>query len=247
MATHSSTLAWEPHEWRSLVGRCPWGHTGSDATEGLSSSRSTWISPSSNQEPIASQRNTHKFWMILIFRMFPFSFARNLPLWNFLSYDFTGQLHGLDPSTSGQCIISMKTINSQWSLLFSSWNIPKSPSMNALVCFVEKYPLLPSHLLNIKLLEPVDPGGSSSSEFHKVRYAFSEESLLLLRSSSCTILSSFLAPLYLTFLPSILVHQVLSHFPYLCSFTIIVTLSSFLDYFFHSPLKKFKFFHHLEK
>ena len=143
--------------------------------------------------------------------------------------------------------LSMKTINSQWRLLFSSWNIPKSLSVNALVCFVEKYPLLPSHLLNIKLLEPVDPGGSSSLEFHKVWYAFSEESLLLLRSSSCTILSSFLAPLYLTFLPSILVHQVLSHFPYLYSFTIIVTLSSFMDYFFHSPLKKFKFFHHLEK
>ena len=67
--------------------------------------------------------------------------------------------------------------------------------MNALGCFVEKYPLLPSHLLNIKLFEPVDPGGSSSLEFHKVLYAFSEESLLLLISSSCTILSSFLTPL----------------------------------------------------
>ena len=228
MATHSSILAWrtpwmeEPGELLSV------GSQSRTRLKGLSSSSSsTWISTSSNEELIASQRNTYQFWVILIFRLFPFSFGQNLPLRNFLSYDFPGLLHDLDPSTSGRCITSMKTINSQWILLFSILNIPKSPSMDPLGCFVEKYPLLPLPSLNIKLLEPVDPGGSSSLELHEVRYAFSEERLLLLISSSCTILSSLLAPLYLTFLPSILVHQVLSHFPYLYSFTIIVTLSSF--------------------
>ena len=35
MATHSSTLAWKTHGWRSLVGCSPWGHEESDTTERL--------------------------------------------------------------------------------------------------------------------------------------------------------------------------------------------------------------------
>ena len=35
MAPRSSTLAWKPHEWRSLVGCSPWGHKESDTTEQL--------------------------------------------------------------------------------------------------------------------------------------------------------------------------------------------------------------------
>ena len=35
MATHSSTLAWKPHWWRSLVGCSPWGHKETDTTEWL--------------------------------------------------------------------------------------------------------------------------------------------------------------------------------------------------------------------
>ena len=30
MATHSSILAWEPHEQKSLAGYNPWGHEESD-------------------------------------------------------------------------------------------------------------------------------------------------------------------------------------------------------------------------
>ena len=33
MTTHSSTLAWKFHVWRSLVGDSPWGCKGSDMTE----------------------------------------------------------------------------------------------------------------------------------------------------------------------------------------------------------------------
>ena len=33
MATHSSTLAWNPHGQRSLVGYSPWGRKASDTTE----------------------------------------------------------------------------------------------------------------------------------------------------------------------------------------------------------------------
>ena len=35
MAPHSSTLAWEIHEQRSLVGCSPWGHQELDTTERL--------------------------------------------------------------------------------------------------------------------------------------------------------------------------------------------------------------------
>ena len=35
MATHSSTLAWESHGWRSLAGYSPQGHKELDATERL--------------------------------------------------------------------------------------------------------------------------------------------------------------------------------------------------------------------
>ena len=35
MAPHSSTLDWEIHGWRSLVGCSPWGHEESDTTERL--------------------------------------------------------------------------------------------------------------------------------------------------------------------------------------------------------------------
>ena len=35
MATHSSTLAWKIHGWRSLVGCSPWGREESDTTERL--------------------------------------------------------------------------------------------------------------------------------------------------------------------------------------------------------------------
>ena len=35
MATHSSSLAWKTHGWRSLVGYSPWGRKESDMTEGL--------------------------------------------------------------------------------------------------------------------------------------------------------------------------------------------------------------------
>ena len=35
MATHSSTLAWKSHGWRSLVGYSPWGRKESDMTEWL--------------------------------------------------------------------------------------------------------------------------------------------------------------------------------------------------------------------
>ena len=35
MASHSSTLDWEIHGWRSLVGCSPWGHEESDTTEQL--------------------------------------------------------------------------------------------------------------------------------------------------------------------------------------------------------------------
>ena len=35
MATHSSTLAWRIHGWRSLVGYSPWGLKESDTTEWL--------------------------------------------------------------------------------------------------------------------------------------------------------------------------------------------------------------------
>ena len=35
MATHSSTLAWKFHGWRSLVGYSPWGHKELDTTERL--------------------------------------------------------------------------------------------------------------------------------------------------------------------------------------------------------------------
>ena len=37
MATHSSTLAWKIHGWRSLVGYSPWGRKESDTTERLHS------------------------------------------------------------------------------------------------------------------------------------------------------------------------------------------------------------------
>ena len=37
MATHSSTIAWKIHEWRSLVGYSPWGCKESDRTERLHS------------------------------------------------------------------------------------------------------------------------------------------------------------------------------------------------------------------
>ena len=33
MATHSSTLAWRIHGWRSLVGYSPWGRKELDMTE----------------------------------------------------------------------------------------------------------------------------------------------------------------------------------------------------------------------
>ena len=36
MATHSSTIAWKIHEWRSLVGYSPWGCKELDMTERLS-------------------------------------------------------------------------------------------------------------------------------------------------------------------------------------------------------------------
>ena len=35
MATHSSTLAWKSHGWRSLVGYSPWGCKELDMTEQL--------------------------------------------------------------------------------------------------------------------------------------------------------------------------------------------------------------------
>ena len=35
MATHSSTLAWEPHRLRSLAGFSSWGRKGQDMTERL--------------------------------------------------------------------------------------------------------------------------------------------------------------------------------------------------------------------
>ena len=35
MATHSSTLAWKIHGWRTLVGCRPWGREESDTTERL--------------------------------------------------------------------------------------------------------------------------------------------------------------------------------------------------------------------
>ena len=35
MASHSSTLDWDIHGWRSLVGCSPWGHEESDTTEQL--------------------------------------------------------------------------------------------------------------------------------------------------------------------------------------------------------------------
>ena len=35
MATHSSTLAWKIHGWRSLAGYSPWGHKELDTTERL--------------------------------------------------------------------------------------------------------------------------------------------------------------------------------------------------------------------
>ena len=35
MATHSSTLAWKFHGWRSLVGYSPWDCKESDTTEQL--------------------------------------------------------------------------------------------------------------------------------------------------------------------------------------------------------------------
>ena len=35
MASHSSTLAWKIHGWRSLVGYSPWGRKESDTTERL--------------------------------------------------------------------------------------------------------------------------------------------------------------------------------------------------------------------
>ena len=37
MATHSSTIAWKIHGWRSLVGYSPWGCKESDTTERLHS------------------------------------------------------------------------------------------------------------------------------------------------------------------------------------------------------------------
>ena len=39
MTTHSSTIAWETHGERSLVGYSPWGHKESDMTEWLHSLR----------------------------------------------------------------------------------------------------------------------------------------------------------------------------------------------------------------
>ena len=36
-ATHSSTIAWKIHGWRSLVGYSPWGCKESDTTERLHS------------------------------------------------------------------------------------------------------------------------------------------------------------------------------------------------------------------
>ena len=35
MATHSNTLAWKIHGWKSLVGYSPWGHKELDTTVGL--------------------------------------------------------------------------------------------------------------------------------------------------------------------------------------------------------------------
>ena len=35
MATHSSTLAWKSHGWRSMVGYRPWGRKESDTTKRL--------------------------------------------------------------------------------------------------------------------------------------------------------------------------------------------------------------------
>ena len=42
MATHSSTLAWKSHGWKSLVGYSLWGRKKSDTTERLHLIRKTY-------------------------------------------------------------------------------------------------------------------------------------------------------------------------------------------------------------
>ena len=67
MATHSSTLAWKSHGWRSLVGCSPSGRTESDTTERLSSSNSKLIKIKIFLPPPAS---THLFVIFDIFTLY---------------------------------------------------------------------------------------------------------------------------------------------------------------------------------